>query len=202
MARVKVKKKSTWVDMTAMCDMTFLLLTFFMLTSNFTKKEVIQVSTPASVSELKIDDEVNLLQVLVDQEGKVFFGLNKQEDRIAVLKDMGEQYKVSLSDKELKDFSLIPSFGVPMEMMKAYLAIPSELRDMKENAVGIPADSLNNQFRDWVKFSRSENKALIITVKADQNTPYPQIKTVMNTLQDLRENKFHLITSLKTASNN
>ncbi|MDR2847766.1 MAG: biopolymer transporter ExbD [Bacteroidales bacterium] len=201
MARVKVKKKSTWVDMTAMCDMTFLLLTFFMLTSNFTKKEAIQVSTPASVSEIKIK-ETDLMQVLVDKEGKVFFGLDKQEDRIAVLKDMGEQYKVSFTDKELKDFSLIPSFGVPMEMMKAYLAIPSELRDMKENAVGIPADSLNNQFREWVRFSRKENKALIIAIKADRDTPYPQIKGVMSTLQDLRENKYHLITSLKTGSDN
>jgi biopolymer transport protein ExbD len=197
MARVKVKKKSTWVDMTAMCDMTFLLLTFFMLTSNFTKKEVIQVSMPSSVSEIKIP-ETNLMQILVDKEGKVFFGLDKQEDRIAVLDSMGKMYKISFTDKELKDFSLMPSFGVPMKMMKAYLSIPSEVRDMKENAIGIPTDSLDNQFREWIRLSHKTNKALIIAIKADQDTPYPQIKTVMNTLQELREYRFHLITALKT----
>ena len=35
MARVKVKKQSTFIDMTAMSDVTVLLLTFFMLTSTF-----------------------------------------------------------------------------------------------------------------------------------------------------------------------
>ncbi len=197
MPRVKMKRKSTWIDMTAMCDMTFLLLTFFMLTSNFTKKEVIQVVTPSSVSEIKIP-ETNLMQVFVDKDGKVFFGLDKQDDRIAVLKMMGEEYNQTFTDKELRDFSLIPSFGVPMEKMKAYLDLPSDLREMKENALGIPADSLNNQFREWVKFSRKQNKALVIAIKADQATPYPKIKGVMNTLQDLRENRFNLITSLET----
>ena len=38
MPKVKIPRKSTAVDMTAMCDVAFLLLTFFMLTSNFTKK--------------------------------------------------------------------------------------------------------------------------------------------------------------------
>ncbi len=198
MPRVKMKRKSTWIDMTAMCDMTFLLLTFFMLTSNFTKKEVIQVVTPPSISEIKIL-ETNVMQILVDKDGKVFFGLDKQEDRIAVLKMMGEEYDQTFTDKELNSFKLVPSFGVPMEKMKAFLDLPSEQRDLKENALGIPADSLNNQFREWVKCSRQQNKALVIAIKADKATPYPQIKNVMNTLQELRENRFNLITSLETA---
>ncbi len=197
MPRVKMKRKSTWIDMTAMCDMTFLLLTFFMLTSNFTKQEVVQVVTPSSVSEIKIP-ETNLMQVLVDKDGKVFFGLDKQDDRIAVLKMMGEEYEQTFTDQELKAFSLVPSFGVPMEKMKTYLDLPSEQRMMSENALGIPTDSLNNQFREWVKLSRKQNKALVIAIKADQGTPYPQIKNVMNTLQELRENRFNLITSLET----
>ena len=48
MGRAKIKKKSTFIDMTAMSDVTVLLLTFFMLTSTFVKKEPVQVTTPAS----------------------------------------------------------------------------------------------------------------------------------------------------------
>ena len=66
MAKVKVKRKSTLIDMTAMSDVTVLLLTFFMLTSTFVQKEPVQVSTPSSVSEIKIP-EINVLQVLVEQ---------------------------------------------------------------------------------------------------------------------------------------
>ena len=51
MGRAQIKKKSTFIDMTAMSDVTVLLLTFFMLTSTFVKKEPVQVTTPASVSE-------------------------------------------------------------------------------------------------------------------------------------------------------
>ena len=60
MGRAKIKKKSTFIDMTAMSDVTVLLLTFFMLTSTFVKKEPVQVTTPASVSEIKIP-ETNVL---------------------------------------------------------------------------------------------------------------------------------------------
>ena len=48
MGRAQIKKKSTFIDMTAMSDVTVLLLTFFMLTSTFVKKEPVQVNTPAS----------------------------------------------------------------------------------------------------------------------------------------------------------
>ena len=50
MGRAKIKKKDTFIDMTAMSDVTVLLLTFFMLTSTFVKKEPVQVTTPASVA--------------------------------------------------------------------------------------------------------------------------------------------------------
>ena len=71
MGRAQIKKKSTFIDMTAMSDVTVLLLTFFMLTSTFVKKEPVQVNTPASVSEIKIP-ETNVLQILVDPNGKIF----------------------------------------------------------------------------------------------------------------------------------
>ena len=54
MGRVKIKRKSTLIDMTAMSDVTVLLLTFFMLTSTFLQKEPVIVNTPSSVSEIKV----------------------------------------------------------------------------------------------------------------------------------------------------
>ena len=46
------------------------------------------------------------------------------------------------------------------------------------------------------------NRDLVIAIKADQDTPYPKIKNIMNTLQDLRENRYNLITSLKKMPDN
>ncbi len=198
MPRVKLPRKSTLLDMTAMCDVAFLLLTFFMLTSTFIQKEPVTVSTPTSISEIKIPDR-NIMMILVDPTGKVFFGIDGQENREKLLTKMGEAYNIIFTPKELRDFSLINSFGVPMEQMKVWLDMPSEVRDRKENAVGIPCDSLNNQFKNWVSAARSVNKDARIAIKGDRATAYPVIKKLMGTLQDLNENRYNLITSLEQA---
>lgn len=196
MPKVKIARKSTAQDMTAMCDVGFLLLSFFMLTSNFIQKEPVAVNTPSSISEIKIP-ETNIMVVLVDPKGTIFWGIDKPADRIAVLQEMGKTYKVDFNEKELKAFSLINRFGVPMSAMKQYLALAPEDRDRAENAIGIPCDSLDNQFQNWVRIAKSVNKDLRIAIKADKGTMYPEIKKVMKSLQDIDENRYNLITSLE-----
>ena len=196
MPKVKVKRKSTFIDMTAMSDVTVLLLTFFMLTSTFIKKEPVQVITPASVSEIKIP-EINVLSILIEPSGKIFMDLDKQEDKMQVLKRVGEDYSIEFTDRELYKFSLMPSFGVPIDGMKRFLELTTEQQDEILKDYGIPMDTVDNQFKRWVKYAREVNPELLIAIKADASTPYPIIKGVMTSLQDLRENRYNLITSLK-----
>jgi biopolymer transport protein ExbD len=198
MPKVKVPRKSTNIDMTAMCDVSFLLLTFFMLTSNFTAKEPVLVSTPASISEIKIP-ETNIMQIIIDKTGKVFFGIDGQQPRKDLLEKMGEIYSIKFTPEELGKFSLVNSFGIPIEMMKTYLAMEPLDRDNPKNQLGIPADSTNNQFSNWVKYGRAvKGKNMIIAIKGDRDTPYKVIKNIMGSMQKLNENRYHLITSLAT----
>ena len=199
MAKVKVKRKSTFIDMTAMSDVTVLLLTFFMLTSTFIQKEPVTVTTPGSVSEIKIP-ESDILQILVDPQGKVFMTLDKQEDRVEVLKKVGEEYGITFTPEEINKFRLANSFGVPISHMKAFLALSEDEQDATLKELGIPTDSTDNQFKVWVKSAREQNRNLRIAIKADQTTPYPEIKTIMTSLQDIRENRYNLITSLKVVA--
>ena len=199
MAKVKVKRKSTFIDMTAMSDVTVLLLTFFMLTATFIQKEPVTVTTPGSVSEIKIP-ESDILQILVDPQGKVFMTLDKQEDRVEVLKKVGEEYGITFTPEEINKFRLANSFGVPISQMKAFLALSEDEQDATLKELGIPTDSTDNQFKVWVKSAREQNRNLRIAIKADQTTPYPEIKTIMTSLQDIRENRYNLITSLKVVA--
>lgn len=199
MSRAKIQKKSMFIDMTAMSDVTVLLLTFFMLTASFVKKEPVQVVTPASVSEIKIP-ETDILSILVDPTGKIFMSLDKQTDMAAVLEAMGEEYGLKFTPEEIKKFSLFQTFGVPMKNMKSFLALSGEQQDRLLKEQGIPCDSLDNQFKQWVRNARVVNRDLRIAIKADQNTPYAVIKKIMNSLQDLKENRYSLITSLKSDS--
>jgi len=201
MPKVKIKRKSTWIDMTAMCDVAFLLLTFFMLTSNFTKKEPVLVATPSSISEIKIP-ETNIMTILIDAEGKIYFGIDGQVNRQQLIGKMAAIYRVSLSEEEIKRYTLLDLIGNPMSALKPFLALPAERRDLVQNNMGIPADSTNNQFKEWIKSARSVNPDLRIAIKADEKTPYPAIRKVMKSLQELDENHYNLITRLETVPGN
>ena len=196
MPKVKVKRKSTFIDMTAMSDVTVLLLTFFMLTSTFVQKEPVQVSTPGSVMEIKIPEQ-NVLQILIDTEGKIFMSLDKQEDRVATLQKVGEKYGVTFTPEEINAFRLSNSFGVPIKNMKEFLNLKPEQQDQILKNYGIPNDTINKEFQTWVSTATEINKDLIIAIKADANTPYKNIKGVMNSLADIRKLRYNLITSLK-----
>lgn len=205
MGRAQIKKKDIFIDMTAMSDVTVLLLTFFMLTSTFVKKEPVQVNTPASVSEIKIPAK-NILSILVDPKGRVFMGLDKKDDMAAVLQSVGQEYGIQFSPKEVKDFSTMTTFGVPIKDLKQFLAMPTQGDGSQDSYMssaentGIPTDSLDNQFKAWVRSAREQNPDLRIAIKADSKTPYSVIKKVMDSLQDLKENRYNLITTLKTVS--
>jgi biopolymer transport protein ExbD len=212
----KIKKKSTFIDMTAMSDVTVLLLTFFMLTSTFIQKEPVSVNPPKSVAEVKIPEN-NIVSILIEPNGKVFMSMDNPNDRMATLREMGKLYEIEFSPEELKKFSLLPSFGVPIAGMRNFLKLSPEDQDKVIMEYGIPCDSTDNQFKVWMQTARSvwteriqeahrENPdqtarrpQLAIAIKADATTPYPIIRDVMNTLQDLREQRYNLITALRNS---
>lgn len=226
MGKVKIKKKETRIDMTAMSDVTVLLLTFFMLTSTFLQKEPVQVITPPSVAEEKVPD-VNLLSVLVSPDGKVFLEVLGSKDstmksetvRADLLKNMAAEYKrthpsanLSFTNTEIETFSKINAFGVPITKMKEWLNLEPEERDKALKTAGIPInmneDPNNpNEFQMWVRAAyNSVNEELKdaivsgrgIAIKADQTTPYSVVNVVMDNLQTMKMNKFTLMTALKT----
>ncbi|MDR1371656.1 MAG: biopolymer transporter ExbD [Dysgonamonadaceae bacterium] len=223
MAKAKVKKHSTFIDMTAMSDVTVLLLTFFMLTSTFVNKEPIQVTTPSSISETKVPD-TNMLTILVDPSGKIFISMTNQDQLLATLKKVGEDYGITFTEKQLANFARLKSFGVPIRSMPNFLDLSVEKQDevmaiinkpdaTQEDlkAIGIPnedkkgADGViaeTSEFKRWIRYATEDNKELQLAIKSDKNVEYPVVKKVIEDLRDLRKNRYLLLTSLKTASAN
>jgi biopolymer transport protein ExbD len=197
MPKVKVPRKSTSVDMTAMTDVAFLLLTFFMLATKFKPDEPVIVDTPSSISEIKLPD-VDIMMITIDKENRVFFGMDGQQKRVELLDKMAAKYQISFTDKEKQEFSLLSTFGVPMAQLKQFLAIAPADRN-KTKVPGIPSDSLNNELSDWVWNARLTNNNIRVAVKGDQSTGYPVVKQVMKTLQDRKINRFNFITTMERA---
>ncbi len=194
-----MKKKSTGTDMTAMCDVAFLLLTFFILTATAKVPEVLPVDTPASTVQTKLP-ETDLATLTVGK-GKVFFDLKGREVRKRTLELMAQKYKVDFSDTDKDKFALMESFGVPLQSLKQILDMKSADRS-KANQPGIPKDSLDNQLSDWVQNARIANielndKELQIAIKGDAKEEYPAIRKVMDILQAQKVNSFSLVTGLR-----
>ena len=68
----KTKRVGFKLDMTPMVDVGFLLLTFFMLTTQFKPPEVAEVIIPTSHSKFKLPD-ADVMTVTVDKEGNIYF---------------------------------------------------------------------------------------------------------------------------------
>lgn len=201
MAKVKMVKKSTRIDMTAMCDVAFLLLSFFIMTSTAKLPEPYPVDTPSSTVQSKLPDS-NLATLTVG-ENKVFFGVTGKEVRKLTLKKMGEKYGVSFTDDEVNKFSLLDGFGVDIKAMTKLIEMRNEDRNQPGVQPGIPYDSVNNQLKDWILFARLatkelDNKDLDIAIKGDAKVEYPTIKRVIDILQEQRKNNFFLVTGLRS----
>jgi len=202
MAKVKIQKKDIWIDMTPMSDVMTLLLCFFMLTSTFLTPEPIKVNAPNSVSEVKVP-EGDVLNILVSPEGKIFLGTENKNYMKAMLETMTDAFSVQLNTTQTKHFMDDAMVGAPMDKIAAYLSLEPEKMAEAIQKLGIPTDSINgkmSEFQMWVKAARDVNPDIKIAIKCDSKTPYKNVKHMMSELQDMNENRYQLITNLKTAS--
>lgn len=195
----KMSKKSTSIDMTAMCDVAFLLLTFFILTATAKVPEALPVDTPASTVQTKLPETD--LATLTIGKGKVFFDLKGREVRVKTLELMSEKYNVTFSDDDKSKFALMDGFGVPIQNLKQIIDMKASDRN-KAGQPGIPLDSLDNQLKEWIYNARRANiavndKELQVAIKGDAKEEYPAIRKVMDILQDQDVNSFSLVTGLR-----
>lgn len=202
MGKLKVKKHDVWIDMTPMSDVMVLLLTFFMLTSTFVKNEPVKVNQPSSVSEIKVPEN-DVLNIVVDKAGKVFMSMDNQNDLLSLIQGMNETNSIGLTNQEMMKFQANPMWGVPLNSLKGYLGLPNEkmTQVITSAEAGVPLDSIDggkSEFQLWVTEALNVNEDIKIAIKADADTPYANIKKLMSELQDMNQNRYYLITSLKT----
>ena len=199
MARVKPKRHNIRVDMTAMTDVSFLLLTFFILTAQFAKPDVETITTPSSISE-KLLPDASLMTVLTTTDGKFYFTpVENGTERLQLLDKMGEKYGMQFTDKEKVAFSNVQAIGVPMNQLKGFLNLSDEEQKAYKSPTGIPMDSTNKQVIDWVQQSLSVNPDYKLAIKGDVQTEYPKVKSLFEGLRDIDFLKFWLITSQEVA---
>jgi len=191
--------------MTPMSDVMVLLLTFFMLTSTFVKNVPVKVVTPGSGSEIKVPEK-DLLSITINNDGKVFMSMDNVQQMGEALLDMTGRFGVNLNNEQTARFLKDPQWGVSMEVLPQYLAQDDNTRPnlLRGEGAGIPTDSIEqggvkgkSEFQYWIDAVKNANEDIKIAIQADEKTPYKVVKQVMSELQDMNENRYYLITSLK-----
>jgi biopolymer transport protein ExbD len=200
MGRAKLPRKSTNIDMTAMCDVAFLLLSFFILATKFKPPEALSVVTPSSVST-KVAPEKDVVMVIIDKDGKVYLSVSEanQAEKKEIIETINTSKNLGLTDAEKNNFIRVPNayIGAPFSQLKSYLdKDPTELQKIVKP--GIPAvDSTNNEMVDWFRAAQTafEGKKMNILVKGDDASKYPSFQGVIIALKKNDLMKFQVVTS-------
>jgi len=199
MPRVKVPRKSTAVDMTAMCDVAFLLLTFFILTATSRQADPLEVKLPSSTVQFKVPDKD--LTILTIGKGKVFIEIIGQDVKKLTLQKMATLYGTSFTPEQSQRFAVVSSFGVPFNQLANFINMSGEQRTKSGLETGIPTDSTRNgELYRWIEQARRATAELHqtemrVSIKGDADEEYPTVRKIVDVLQRQKVNKFSLITS-------
>jgi len=199
MPSVKVPRKSTPIDMTAMCDVAFLLLSFFILTTKFKPSEVLAVVTPNSVSN-KVAPQTDAVLITIDKDGKVYFSVSDENktEKQAIIEDINKTQNLGLTAADIAGFSKDGAYiGVPFSKVKSFLSLNAD--QLKKTQVeGIPVlDSANNQLNEWVRAAVTafQGTKMNLLVKGDNMSKYPAFQGVINAFKKNDQLKFQMITN-------
>ncbi len=201
MPKVKIPRKSTTIDMTAMCDVAFLLLSFFILATKQKPPEVLAVQTPSSVSAKAVPDKS--IMITLTKDGKTFLMLGDDTKKRAVLENINATRGLNLSGAEIAKLERQEFIGVPLNQVKGMLALASPIP--ADRLPGIPTDSTNNEMADWMRsvsnaYAGTDQRELekMILVKGDNAALYPAFKNIKQALKKADIYKFRIVTNGET----
>jgi biopolymer transport protein ExbD len=200
MARPKIPRKSTSVDMTAMCDVAFLLLSFFILTTKFKPSEAVPVNTPSSVAA-KVAPETNVVMVSLNKDGKIFISTgdskNDKDKKAEIIRSVNSHKNLGLSDAEIAALVRAPFIGTPLAQLKQQARLAPE-QMTGESLPGIYAkDSTNNELLEWMRGVADAYAGMKpnLLLKGDNVSKYPSFRNVIDAFRKNEFFKFQMVTN-------
>jgi len=194
----KISRGSTNIDMTAMCDVAFLLLTFFMLATSFKPEEPVEVRNPTSVSSDLIPE--GYVMITMDKNGRAFFSIDNLNAKRKLIELIEENKQLGLTELEKQSFVSAGAIGVPFSQLKQYLSsTPRQQSEMNAKAPGIPIDTTGsfttNEMAYWIQTAAYTIEKPRYVIKIDGDTPYPDLRNITKTLGKLKIFKFNFVTN-------
>jgi biopolymer transport protein ExbD len=186
--------------MTAMCDVAFLLLSFFILTTKPKPSEAVPIATPSSVAA-KPAPEKNLVIVSINKDGKVFLSSGDDADdkdaKQKILEAVNNDKSLGLSATEIATLKAQPFIGSSLAHLKQQARLSSDQIN-SQVLPGIPVkDTANNEMVAWMRAVSEvyQGQKPNILVKGDNDAQFPSFKNVVAALKKNDLLKFQMVTN-------
>ncbi len=200
MARPKIPRKSTNVDMTAMCDVAFLLLSFFILTTKPKPSTAVPIDTPSSVVTKKAPEK-DLVLISLNKDNKIFLSTGDskadKDSKQAIIESVNTNKNLGLTPTEIALLTKAPFIGVPLAQLKQQAKMSPD--DMNATTLSgiLVKDSTDNEMVDWLRGVKDAyaGRQVNILLKGDNVAKYPGFKYILAALKKNDLLKFQMITN-------
>jgi biopolymer transport protein ExbD len=166
----KAKKFSTRIDMTPMVDLMCLLITFFMLTTAFSKPKAMEITMPEKKDDPNIDapkiEADRTINVLISGNDKIYYYFGVADP------------KLPLPELKSTDYSKDGIRKILLQRNKIVFKAVTELRQKVIKGEEIMADSTLT--RKIKEIKKSDKNAPIILIKADEKAKYKNLVDIID----------------------
>ena len=160
----RAKKHGARIDMTPMVDLGFLLLTFFVLTSQFSKPKTMEINMPVdSENTTKVDSSTAMTILLTENNDKIYYYYGMFKPQTSILK----------TTNYAKD-------GLRKVFLKRNEKVIAQVKELKEKlSKGEIADTT---YKRLAIAAKGDKKAVFVIVKADEKSKYKNVIDVIDEL--------------------
>ncbi|HUW05526.1 MAG TPA: biopolymer transporter ExbD [Williamwhitmania sp.] len=166
----KPKKHSVNIDMTPMVDLMCLLITFFMLTTAFSKSKVMEIVLPEKLTK-NVDPpkiaESRTLNIILGPHDKVYWYPGKADPRKLPLPILQE---TDYSDKGIRQILLERNQAL-------FRKIDQFKSDVLTGKIEIPRDSVQSAIR---KLKKEDDTGPIVLIKASKEARYANVVDIID----------------------
>jgi biopolymer transport protein ExbD len=165
--KVKAKKSSTKIDMTPMVDLAFLLLTFFMLTTTFSKPQAMEINMPVKD---KVEDPPKIpgnqtLTLLLSDKNRIYYYMGADDPNLP----------------PTVEYTTFANNGI----RKLLIDKNKEINKTYDKVEALKKEFLDGKI-DEKKYKVEKNKvvgdkkALIVLIKADEQSNYKNLVDILD----------------------
>ncbi len=178
----RAKKSSTKIDMTPMVDLAFLLLTFFVLTSTFSKPKTMEINFPAPIDDKTKQMKVNnALTFIMTKDDGIFYYAGEFYAE-------GNEKGVPPTQLTKTDFS---SEGLHKLLLEKNKPTVDAIKKLEEQLV--KKEIADTTYKRLAVGEKGKKEALTVLIKADDKAVYKNIIDVIDELNVCNIGKYAVV---------